>query len=612
MTTTYSNYEKHHTHRGIIDQDQMDVIFNRSKRLIVEAPAGYGKTKTMVSKIAFIIESNQLPNTKKILALTFSVNASLKIKNEILNQLSILITDQTALKLINQRVVASNYHGFGRHVLALYGFLIHPNLARINQFKVIDETNQHDLAGLQVDIDKRDFLKSYADSLRTIGKPSVDNESIISFLNGNFEQYVDILLKEFIPNDYLTYNGILLLTLTLFEKFPQVAAFYQSYFPVIFVDEFQDTNWLQWKMLCALTGREELPLSIRRLYLFGDRMQRIYGFIGAVPNIFGIAQDIFQMDLIKLKTNHRFAADSKLGKLDQILRANADNIRNPQIQLSADISIIENRTQTEIGHETIIRTQRILEVDSSSTLAILVRSGLKNSTTKEIYLALQKARINFFFALYKEDDQDYIDFHNTCAGIWLEGIKKGLRSIRSVQKFMNQELSKFPSNEVNSSLLVLLNLLIEKVQKKFQFLSFEEKSGIILETLASRGLKQHLDLVEDSRVILTTVHGAKGLEWDYVIMPDIQKFCFPPAPFCIQHNCANCNLDWSVRSYNFEQAFLEELSVFYVAVTRAKIDVLFLFSTSFKFGNGAIRNSPLSCLVKLPGLNPKNTHHNCQ
>lgn len=601
MTTLYSKFEGHHTHGGIIDQDQMNVIFNPSKRLIVEAPAGYGKTKTMVSKIAYLLEINQLPNTKKILALTFSVNASLKIKNEILNQLGALFTGQTALNLITQRVETSNYHGFGRHVLTLYGFLIHPNLVHINQFKVIDETSKRDLEDLQLEDDEKVFLESYAGSLKTIGKFGVNNTRVASFLNENREHYINILLEKFIPNNYLTYNGILILTLALFDNFSQVASFYQSYFPIIFVDEFQDTNWLQWKILCALTGRSELPLSTRRLYLFGDRMQRIYGFIGAVPNIFDIAQNIFQMDLIKLKTNHRFATDSKLGKLDRVLRANAENIRNPQIPFAIDIPIIENSTQAETSQKVVDCIQKIFATDSSSTLAILVRNGLGNTTTKKIYTALQTAKINFFFALYKEDDQDYIDFHKKCTDIWLDGLQKGLRSFRSAQKFIDQELAQFPATELNYSLSVLLKLLLEKVQKEYMFLSFEEKSGIILETLANRGLKQHLDLVTDSRVILATVHGAKGLEWDYVIMPDIQKFCFPPAPFCIR-NCANCNIDWVKRSDEFEQTFLEELSVFYVAVTRARKDIMFLFSNSITFSNGKTQNSPLSCLLKLPGL----------
>lgn len=601
MTTLYSGYEARHTDGDIIDQEQMNVVFDPSTRLIIEAPAGYGKTKTMVSKIAYFLESNQLPSTKKILTLTFSVNASLNIKNEVLNQLITLYTEKKAINLITQRVVTTNYHGFARHVLSLYGFLIHPNLVHIKQFKIIDETSTSELTDLQVGDDKKEFLKSYANSLKALGKFGGDTTRVVESLNEKKEQYVKILIENFLPNNHLTYNGILILLLELFKNFPRITSFYQSYFPIIFVDEFQDTNWLQWEILCALTGRSDLSLSSRRLYLFGDRLQRIYGFIGAIPKIFDIAQELFQMDLKELKTNHRFAADSKLGKIDRVLRKNADDVRNPQIPFEVEIPVFESNTQTETSQKVITFTKSTLENDSSSTLAILVRNGLSNTTTREILTALRSAQVKFFYALYKEDDQDYIDFHKRCTEIWLNGLRKGIRSIRSMQKFVAQEVSHFPATEINRSLSVLLTLLLEKVKKEYSFLSFEEKSEVIIETLANRGLKQHLDLVTDSRVLLATVHGAKGLQWDYVIMPDVQRFCFPPTPFCF-YTCGSCNIDWTKKKDEFEQAFLEELSVFYVAVTRAKKDIVFLFSNRYTFNNGKTQNSPLSCLLKLPGL----------
>jgi len=73
------------------DKKQLEVIFSDSERLIVEAPAGYGKTKTMISKIAYILASGGLPIPKKILALTFSVNAAYKIKKDVAEQLPDLL-----------------------------------------------------------------------------------------------------------------------------------------------------------------------------------------------------------------------------------------------------------------------------------------------------------------------------------------------------------------------------------------------------------------------------------------------------------------------------------------------------------------------------------------
>lgn len=602
MTSIRENFEKHHTHNGIVDHDQLNIIFNPSRRLIVEAPAGYGKTKTMVSKIAYMIASNQLPNMKKILALTFSVNASLKIKREIIDQVRILFNDEAALKLINQKVLASNYHGFCRRILTLYGYLVHSNLTRINQLKVIDETNEFDLRDIALEQKEKDFFRWFAGSIKEFGKIAEKNQQIAKSIDANTDAYLNLVKGKLLPNDCLTYNSILLFAQYLLNNYPQIAAFYKDYFPIIFVDEFQDTNWLQWKLLLTLTGGKEMPSSTRHLYLFGDRMQRIYGFIGAIPKVFDGAQKIYQMDLIRLNTNHRFDNNSKLGKIDRILRANAENIRQPTIPFTVELPIIEKNSQRDVGRSVLDLINSMVEKDHQSAISILVRTGLTNATTREIYEALRTENVNFFYALYKEDDQEYIDFHKKCFDILLYGIKnEGFRSIKSVKKYMNKAITELPSSEVNLSLTTLLFLLLEKMRTDYTFLSFEEKASLILDTLASRGLKQHLDLVKEVKIFLATIHGAKGLEWDYVILPDLQKYCFPPARFCI-NICRNCDIDWTSSPASFEQSFLEELSVFYVAVTRARKDLLLLFSNSTTFMNGRTSQSPLSCLAQLPGI----------
>ena len=78
-------------HQG--DEKQLEVIFSPSNRLLVEAPAGYGKTNTMVSKIAYMIATKQIPNPKRLLALTFSVNAAYKIKKDVTQQVPVLLAE---------------------------------------------------------------------------------------------------------------------------------------------------------------------------------------------------------------------------------------------------------------------------------------------------------------------------------------------------------------------------------------------------------------------------------------------------------------------------------------------------------------------------------------
>ena len=125
------------------DQAQTQIIFDNAKKIIVEAPAGCGKTKTMISKIAYLIATNNIESTKKILALTFSVNASYKIKKDVSEQLPEIINcdDNESYKLTN-KIVVSNYHGFCRKILFKYGFLITEEKINFNTITAIQENSE--------------------------------------------------------------------------------------------------------------------------------------------------------------------------------------------------------------------------------------------------------------------------------------------------------------------------------------------------------------------------------------------------------------------------------------------------------------------------------------
>lgn len=136
------------------DEKQLEVIFSDANKLIVEAPAGCGKTKTIISKIAYILASNELPNPKKILALTFSVNAAYKMKKDVTEELpKIIDVDKMHPLKVNDKVYISNYHGFARHILKLYGYLIHENLKNIDILDSVDDSNMEKIYQLGIGLD---------------------------------------------------------------------------------------------------------------------------------------------------------------------------------------------------------------------------------------------------------------------------------------------------------------------------------------------------------------------------------------------------------------------------------------------------------------------------
>ena len=131
-------------------------------------------------------------------------------------------------------------------------------------------------------------------------------------------------------------------------------------------------------------------------------------------------------------------------------------------------------------------------------------------------------------------------------------------------------------------------------------MSNEEKISLIKDTFESNGLKQYVEFV-NTKIIISTVHGSKGLEWDFVILPDMESFSFPNYyGLCGYCGCsANCNLKITKE---IENKFLEELSVFYVAVTRGRKQVYFSASKTQLDSKNEIKSRNISCLLNLPGI----------
>ena len=109
--------------------------------------------------------------------------------------------------------------------------------------------------------------------------------------------YNAIVIRKLLPLNFITHNAVILFVLELFDRFPEVRKFYQSYYPLIVVDEFQDTNCIAWQLLESIIIRDRT-----QLVFLGDPLQRIYGFIGALPNIMRTAaHDQLPIDAVNTK-----------------------------------------------------------------------------------------------------------------------------------------------------------------------------------------------------------------------------------------------------------------------------------------------------------------------
>lgn len=570
------------------DEKQLEVVFSSSQKLLVEAPAGYGKTKTMVSRIAFLLATNQIPYPKRLLALTFSVNAAYKIKKDVSQQIPDLLKNKGLAVNINEKMFVSNYHGFCRSVLKKHGYKIHASLLEIDKLETMDENNLQIQAGLHLNRKDSETLINYSKAIKEINKKSVKDD---------LTKYCAVVISKVLPSKIITFNAILALTIKLFIDNPNIKDFYRKYFSVIVIDEFQDTNLLSYWLITQLVSKKTKAVFL------GDSLQRIYGFIGAVPDLFELSEKKFGLKRITLNKNHRFSANVELLNLDANIRKNAESPAAPSITENSHIwfDYYDNQDLEALG--TLNKVLEITKMYPTAKIAVLFKQRWEN--TEKIIESFSANGIRYFYGLFTDDDPTYTKFHRKCLDGFIELLsvnEKISKKLGLEHKTRITDNYSDTNNQLVVSLLSLLEIFWKKIFSEVHFLSNPEKILLIKETFEHNGLKQYVEFV-DTNIVFSTIHGAKGLEWDFVFIPDMEQDLFPSR----QGLCQNCMCKKDCRivvSKSIERKFLEELSVFYVAITRAKRQVYFSASSEqlSKYGNS---QKNLSCFMKLPGIEIK-------
>jgi len=215
-------------------------------------------------------------------------------------------------------------------------------------------------------------------------------------------------LEFFIGENYISFNGIIALTLKLLADHQEIKDFYQSYFPIIVVDEFQDTNVLSWALLRTLINDKT------QLFFLGDSLQRIYGFIGAIPNLISEAKQRLSMERIALEKNYRFMSNNEMLQLDKNIRLNAESPSDPNIQANARVPFTYKTSQLAEAEEILNRISQLASLESQNRTRIAILTNQRGSNIDKIIEVLSRERVSYFYALFGEDDPEYLLFHREC------------------------------------------------------------------------------------------------------------------------------------------------------------------------------------------------------
>lgn len=267
-----------------LNESQLKAVIHPGGPLFVVAGAGTGKTKTLTSRIAYLIMNGVTPH--RILAVTFTNKAAREMKTRVIEMTGPYATE----------VWLYTFHALGlqilrRHIAELpYGY--RPN------FNVIDEEDgkkiiQEVIKSLELDV--KMFSLKHLKNLISLYKSRrldqferTDEEKI-------YQKYQNYLRE----NQLVDFDDLLLYPLELFEDYPKIRDHYQLAFEHILVDEFQDTDIIQYKLLKIMGARH------KNVFVVGDPDQSIYAFRGANYENARLFTKDFGAEQIVLEQNYR-------------------------------------------------------------------------------------------------------------------------------------------------------------------------------------------------------------------------------------------------------------------------------------------------------------------
>ncbi len=583
-----------------LNPKQLEAVTSRDGAILVIAGAGTGKTKTLTYRTARLIEDGI--NPENILLLTFTRKASAQM----LNRASLVLDERC------DKVAGGTFHSFSNLILRKYSKL----LGLKNNFTIMDMSDSEDAINLITNTlypkkEKRFPKKS---TILEIYSKSVNKErpvkEIIEKEYYNFSDVEDKIIqiqqayvKYKRENSLLDYDDLLLYLKFLLSENENIRKKLSNQYKYIMIDEYQDTNTLQADIIKLLASEHNNVMAV------GDDSQSIYAFRGAnYRNILDFPNIFPNVKIIKLEQNYRsnqnilnlannIIAKAKEGYKKELYSTINDNI------MPAIVRAKNSTMEAEFVCEKILE---LLDEDIPlNDIAVLIRNA-RMSYNLEIELAkrnipfqkfggpkfMDSAHIKDIIAHLRVilNPDDTISLNRIL--LLLKGIgAKTTSLIIPVMQNKNYDLKLLPSKYssqlaplfkiiLNSKVEENLARLVENViqyykpilkeryddwQKRekdlehFLYLSKQYKkldsflSDLALEPPEASVEGMYKNNIKDDCLTISTIHSAKGLEWNSVFIIGAVDGRFP-----------------SAYSFNSTEETEEELRLMYVAVTRAK------------------------------------------
>ncbi len=606
-------------YKNLLNKEQYEAAMCTEGPVMVSAGAGSGKTRLLTYRIAYLItECGVAPY--KILAITFTNKAAGEMKDRI----SKVAPD-------GDMVTVCTFHSFCARMLRTYASFIPGYKENFTIYSDTETSKLYKELFKELNIDDESTKCNYKHNISVIKNDNMTIEEYAKIYSydktiDTFVRFYNRYQEELKKNNAMDFDDLLINFYKLITTNKDILDSIQNKYAYFSVDEFQDTNKLQYDIVKTLASKS------RNILIVGDEDQSIYGWRGAnIDNIKNFTHDFPDVQIFKLEQNYR-STKKIIDKANLIIKNNKGRLEKvlfTENDEGTDIEYYQAQTETEEADFVISKIRSAINHGVPyNEIAILMRlnslslefekklvahnipyimyNGFKFFERQEI-----KNVLAYLTAIVNPDDdisfERIINFPkrgigDTSIDKLVEIATKSRRPLKSVvmnyememlPKALNEKLSGFKQLLVNleerakeASISEFFSYLLEETKVMDTFDMEDEKDkerslnintlmkdiidyennfpeATLVDYLENVTLSSNMDKDDHGGVIIATVHGAKGLEFDTVFVVGCEERIFP-----ITRDDAS-DLE-------------EERRLMYVAITRAKKD-LYLTSSSSRF-----------------------------
>ena len=581
-----------------LNDKQKEAVLHIDGPCLVIAGAGSGKTKVLTTGIANLIE-NGIPSYN-ILAITFTNKAA----KEMRDRLSNIVPDNNAF--------VGTFHSLGVRIIRENA----PLLGLDRNFSIIDSDDVISLIkkimkdlGLDPKLTAPAYIRN---KISNIKNEMLSKDDIVKFYNTPqdkvaekvYYEYIEILKK----NNSVDFDDLLRLPVLLFQEHPDILEMYQDRFKYILIDEYQDTNEVQYKLSKLLAKK------YKNIFIVGDPDQSIYMFRGAnFRNILNFEKDYANAKVIPLEENYR-STKYILDAANSVIKNNKERKEKTLWSSVGEGKKTKYLRAYDGKHEiqlVLDEIKRLLDEGyKKNDIAVLYRTNAQSRVVEEMFLKMNmpyKVVGSYYFYNRKEikdlicylrlilNNDDEISLRRvinvpkrgigdaTIAKLESEAKEQNTSIFQVISKGKEQlfkELILHLTEESdNLSLTELIDLILDEtgmreeyeaektmeserrleVLEEFKSItkSFEERTGSVSLADFLEEISLIADITEHQEdedvVTLMTMHSAKGLEFEVVFLVGMEDGIFP-------HQNSFCE----------EGGLEEERRLCYVGITRAK------------------------------------------